>query len=623
VLARIFGACVVGVGLGMTAAMAAPATFQAGEDAYIALHFAEAKAAYRAAAASGTAKDRADSLRQLGVIAWRLDGHPAEAERYFRDALAVGADVSATQAEFERFLASEKRFDEAAVAGDAALAMASTSAERRAALHACANSILSKVDGVAIAAQSPADVVRLGHVRDGMRGLSENPPMPLDLSADLLEIAIRLDDGALALTAWMSYAREGAEKGVWSEAARKLQTALPAWRSGANQAVRNDVFDGLRLSQFFALAALIAQDQRVADSEMFLQTPRVRETLAYAAFIKDTQSATESYYRDMASERADVTRWKNALSGMAQTLWGQLDFGAKALAFSETAFGREIRLRLGAVMNVGETGDHIDMHYGHVFVDDQRTVEQYGRKAELRLIALDRVVSNGYESWVWDGRQAHGGWANEEGIFQVRPQYADDALTTWERMSDPLARAEVEEKIARYSAGEDEIARRDAAPFLPGLASRLRWLGQNALVDNLRKQGFTGAEIKRLFMLDLNRIILDSSIFAHEGRHALDDRYEHKMETEELEFRAKLSEVVFSERPRLSFGSIFNPNMGDPTSPHGRANKRIAKGLVAWMDAHRAEIAGLDAARPLLPQFDKLNDDQMRAAMRTMDPWAK
>ena len=102
-------------------------------------------------------------------------------------------------------------------------------------------------------------------------------------------------------------------------------------------------------------------------------------------------------------------------------------------------------------------------------------------------------------------------------------------------------------------AGDDEIAKLDGAAFLPGLASRLRWSGQNMLADDLRKAGLSGAELKRRFILDLDRITLDSSIFAHEGRHALDDRYELKMETEELEFRAKLSEVAFSERPRLSF----------------------------------------------------------------------
>jgi hypothetical protein len=42
--------------------------------------------------------------------------------------------------------------------------------------------------------------------------------------------------------------------------------------------------------------------------------------------------------------------------------------------------------------------------------------------------------------------------------------------------------------------------------------------------------------------------------------------------------------------------------------------------LGTWMQAHSTEIAGLDSSRPLLPQFDRLTDEQMRAAFRSMDP---
>ena len=59
------------------------------------------------------------------------------------------------------------------------------------------------------------------------------------------------------------------------------------------------------------------------------------------------------------------------------------------------------------------------------------------------------------------------------------------------------------------------------------------------------------------------------------------------------------------------------------TSPHGRANRRIYKGLVEWMAGHADAITGLDAKAPLLPQLDKLTDDQLKAAMRAMDPLAK
>ena len=90
----------------------------------------------------------------------------------------------------------------------------------------------------------------------------------------------------------------------------------------------------------------------------------------------------------------------------------------------------------------------------------------------------------------------------------------------------------------------------------------------------------------------------------------------------EKEFRAKLSEVAFAPEPRLSLGSIFNSQIGND-SGHGQANERIMRGVVAWMQEHGSEIGGLDPAQPLLPQFDLLTDEQIRAAFRSMDPLAK
>lgn len=51
--------------------------------------------------------------------------------------------------------------------------------------------------------------------------------------------------------------------------------------------------------------------------------------------------------------------------------------------------------------------------------------------------------------------------------------------------------------------------------------------------------------------------------------------------------------------------------------------RRIMKGIVDWMKRHQTEIAGLDPNRPVLPQLDRLTDDQLRAIMRGMDPMSK
>jgi hypothetical protein len=44
--------------------------------------------------------------------------------------------------------------------------------------------------------------------------------------------------------------------------------------------------------------------------------------------------------------------------------------------------------------------------------------------------------------------------------------------------------------------------------------------------------------------------------------------------------------------------------------------------IVPWMQAHSDEIAGIDASRPMLPQFDLLSNGQIRAFFRGLDPLA-
>ena len=73
--------------------------------------------------------------------------------------------------------------------------------------------------------------------------------------------------------------------------------------------------------------------------------------------------------------------------------------------------------------------------------------------------------------------------------------------------------------------------------------------------------------------------------------------------------------------------SGFNPDALGPASLNQRAYRigdsvRVMNGLVAWMQAHAQEIPAIDTSRPLLPQFDRLTNEQIRDAHRSMDPWA-
>jgi hypothetical protein len=272
-------------------------------------------------------------------------------------------------------------------------------------------------------------------------------------------------------------------------------------------------------------------------------------------------------------------------------------------------------------VNLGVTAGFFDMHYGHRVIDDERTIDQYGHKGSIRFISLDTMVSNGFESWAWDGSAQHGGWANGSKIVQVRTAYAEGPLNAWHLVNDPVRRQRNDQRVARESDLDAQKASRTPIAFFPGLQGRLQRQGRDRLLEKLRAQGLEGTRLQVAFMAAYERAIYESSIFAHEGRHAIDDRIGIEKDPPVWEFRAKLSQVIFAPDPRFALEGILDANIGDAT-PHGKANERIMKGLLEWMTAHKTEIKGLDSARALLPQFDLLTDDQIRAAFASMDPLA-
>jgi hypothetical protein len=88
------------------------------------------------------------------------------------------------------------------------------------------------------------------------------------------------------------------------------------------------------------------------------------------------------------------------------------------------------------------------------------------------------LISDGYETWVWDGAQAHGGWANAHAIYDVRPAYGDRSLSIWRNLTGPLARAKREKDIVEAEAGDEARAADDPLAYLPGPSARLVWMGE-------------------------------------------------------------------------------------------------------------------------------------------------
>ena len=174
-------------------------------------------------------------------------------------------------------------------------------------------------------------------------------------------------------------------------------------------------------------------------------------------------------------------------------------------------------------------------------------------------------------------------------------------------------------EMPRKFKKDDSLAVLKPCVYLPGLDERVNYNSKNRILTELKSQGLTGPALRGAYLSAYETLKLESSIFAHEGRHAIDAGITSNLRSEELEFRAKLSEIYFSQYPFLSLTAVLAPNIGDGTS-HGEANKRVLQGIINWMEKQTGNIDGLDQGRPMLPQLDLLTDAQLKSAVNSFDP---
>lgn len=585
-----------------------------------------AERGYRAALASDTVSaNRVRAAIGLASLEWRVRHDTAAAQEALGLLLAAPGGTFRADLERTRMYTGFARFTDARRTGQLALKAATSRADSSVAVTALANAIAEQLIASRLAGRSTADdsaAVRLApSLVVELHRIVRGAPGALAPARQLIALSAILADGPALLTGWHSFylaATGDTVTGILVPARKTLEELLPSttttWRSP------DRIMRALVSSRLFDEAALVALQPGQPGCDVAATCAERREVVAYAGFLRRVRDVTDEYYRHVSLGDGNAEAWREAIGALGAAFWPSLSAHPSLPPFSLETLGTTLDSLYGAMINLGMTAGTLDMHMGHRVVDERRTVEQFGKKADVRFVVLDGMVSNGYQSWAWDGRAAHGGWGNQSLIVQVRQGYAQGAITEWTRISDSVVVRRRALALAADSAGDVTRARANAVASFPGLAARMERDGAQQLLASLRKKGLSSTELEAAFKQAYGRALDESSIFAHEGRHAIDDAIGAPGGAEEKEFRAKLSEVEFATWPRLALGGIMDPVGGD--SPHGIANARVAAGLITWMGEHKREISGFDAAAPVLLQLPRLTDGQLRAAFRAMDPLA-
>ncbi len=574
----------------------------------------EARSGYQALSVSSEASpsDRAAAHRELGRIAWLIDADTSAAIRSLEVATAIGEDRCQTGELQVRVLRDAGRFDAARRSAEQALPTCLDPVERGALGVQLLNNELDAADRLGGAARMAA--VRRAQAAAG--ALNAEGAASLEGSKARLQLALLLGDGNAALKAWRDYfwlteANAPQALGPYRDTAGDLflKAAEPTARP-ADQAALVDMLVRAGFAEAARrFAAAVDLPRRGASQPLW------RKAARYLTFRDAILKDALLNYRHLARRTGDGADFETTIERRLIALTGASDLkSAWAAAYQD----------FGLFGVGGRTGGYPSLHVGHAAQDQRRQMELFGRKAEVRFVVLDNMLSNGFESWLWDGRGGAGGWAFDgANIVQVRTRYAQAPVIAWSLVGDTPARRREEQKIIEEAAADIVAARSPGVRYLPSLNRRLQLQAVDQIAARARSGLKPGDDLRTAFLAEYLRVNVHQSIDLHEGRHVLDQaaKAEHgELSSDELEYRAKLTELAFGEVPRLSMQAFSGTLIGGSTS-HGRGNERVMQAMVAWAESHADEIAGYDRALPAQPQLHKLTDEQIRQVGRSLDPW--
>jgi|CXWL01.1.fsa_nt_gi hypothetical protein len=581
---------------------ASAVTLAEGLSAYRNNHIAEAERMLAEVAAdpASPAQDRAAALRELG----RIDG----LVRGETDAIATamtntpeGEERCATAAIALRIYREAGQPTVALAYADAARAACTPSAAEVLLVESARNHLaLDPADRAARASHLDAAAADLAGVSEAARGVPA-------IASARFALAMAQRDAASAFTAWRDYywlTNSDAPQALADFAGR----VAPIFNAGLAQNPSDEA--ALALIELLVRAGFAADAQhyaaetgiavRAADSAAW------RRAAAYFTFDDAVRAATLRANREIASGGRATWYEAEIRAAMDQLMQAANLSGDPRIALAQG---------FGVYGTLGETSGYPSLHGGHLVQEERIAVSQYSRSGEVRFIVIDQMLSNGYESWLWDGWAETGGWSSDGNtVVQVRSAYTDGPLIALRRTRPGPTRDRFLADVERAALEERAVLGRDGVAPLPATGDQL-------LLQAWEQIAARVGDDDSAFIAESWRATNQTSIEAHEGRHALDNLAEPGLSIRLLEYRAKLSQIIFADYPRLGLASVASGQHN--STAHGYGNRRVLDGYRRWMRRNRDEITGFDRSEPTLSQIDKLTDEQIVLIARSLDPWAR
>ena len=591
---------------------------QAGYQAHGALKLEEAQTYFLSVTNNLDAnnKDRCKALRELAIIDWKHYRDYEKAKKRLLLADSIGDYRSETWLNILRVEVESQNYKKAFEAGERAVSLSVSQADKNYSKYKYCKAILDQALEQ-ITNENPINHVLLNKAALLLKEVLQTNPTHVNAADILLGISLVQEDAATALKAWLAYYRFSNPENAYAylkPAAKQLGQLLTKWELQAlSNADKKHLVEALGASRFYNYAKIIAKRSNLKSLPI----------LDYVDYAEDVRDRTNEYYRQVSIGNANSDAFLDSINAQSAILYNKL-IDKNAEAYSLNNFRALIRPKFGTFMLIARSSasSQTGLVFGHIVNERTRTIEQYGHKADFAFTELDMMVSNGYPSWFLEDRGA-GGYALRGGFLRIKTMFKFLAIDAWQRVTDTVRRnkieAEIETNLLQSNLNTDIKVIRAA------VSKKINLDALDALYNSLKAQGFSGLELQLKFIEQYELLRDNATMFAHEGRHSIDrvvlgqDNY-RALGSAVIEFRGRLSQIAFSESPKLE---VANMLAGVSSTPTGQSNKMILDVFEAWILKHHDQIIDYNSNQLTLANLYKLTDAQIKSCIQEVDPFYK
>lgn len=282
------------------------------------------------------------------------------------------------------------------------------------------------------------------------------------------------------------------------------------------------------------------------------------------------------------------------------------------------SLNEKIERRFKLHISYGTADGFFNCHFGYIIGDEMVSVTQWGRTGDLRFVTLKNMENNGFGSWYWNNLAQHGGWTCSGEDAQIErvniimdPKYGA-VVNRWRDATEKKRRDAIISKYKETGSTFIEKTPCDVL-FSTQLLHEFRFKAVDEATE--RVELISPGRVKTFVMNLLFDHYYNTTTVIHEGQHALDGIH-GKYEQWELEYRAKLSEIVYGEMPFLSLSDLMTRDIGNMSLSHGKANTRVFEDIVKYINTNETMFPAIDKDKNILMQLGKLQSEDIKNIAR-------